>query len=101
MPGKPKVTAREKQKAVERYMVKDATVRDLAKEHDVSEQAIYLWVKEAKADAVEAARVSHMSPRQLQQDSRINKDLRIMQLEDELSKVKTKLFEYMLKHEEI
>lgn len=101
MPGKPKVTAREKQKAVERYMVKEATVKQLAKEHRVSEPAIYQWINQAKIEAAEAARVDHMTPKQLQQDSRINKDLQIKQLQDENSKLKTKLFELLLKHNEL
>lgn len=101
MPAKPKRSPKDKARAVERYMAKQSGVKELAKEYGVSEPAIYQWIQAAKVQAAESARTAHFSPNQVAQDSRINKDLHIKQLEKENRELKSKLFELMLKHDEI
>lgn len=101
MPGKAKRSPKDKQRAVERYMAKEVGVKQLAKEYGVSEPAIYQWITAARQSAVEQTRLSSLSPKQLEQDIRINKDLRIQSLEREVADLKQKLFNLLLKHNEI
>lgn len=101
MPAKPKRSAKDKQKAVERYMAKDAGVKQLAKEYGVSEPAIYQWITAARQQASVDARAQVIGAKGMETEARISKDLKIQGLEKENRDLKHKLFELLLKHGEI
>lgn len=100
MPRKTTRSQKEIDSAVKRYLAGEA-VNGLTKEYKISRAGLYLWIRKAKEGATTEARNRDLGPKGVEQESRINKDLRLKQLEQENEVLKRKLFELMVKHKEL
>ena len=85
----PKVSAREKQKAVDRILSREATVRHEAKRLGVSEPAVYQWLTKAKIEMVSAAQTDHMSPQQLNQHEKLNLKVQLEMANKKISELES------------
>jgi transposase len=85
--------------AVKRYLDGENATK-VAKTYKVSRAGLYLWIKKRQEAAVEAAHEKDLGPRGVEQETRINKDLRLKQLEEENRKLKARLFQLMNKYGE-
>lgn len=100
MPRKPTRSQKEIDAAVKRYIAGES-VNGLTKEYKISRAGLYLWIRKAKQGAATEARNRDLGPKGVEQETRINKDLRLKQLEQENEILKRKLFEMMIKHKEL
>jgi hypothetical protein len=85
--------------AIKRYLAGES-VNGLSKEYRISRAGMYLWLKKAKAEATQVKHVREVGKRGVEQEVRINKDLRLKQLEEENKKLKDRLFQLMNKYGE-
>lgn len=88
------------EQAVRRYLAGEK-VPVLAKHYRISRPGFYLWVKKFKAAALERDSRFDMSPQAIESAEIYKRDVEIGALRLELSRVKKKLFEIMVKHSEI
>lgn len=87
-------SAADHRRAAQRYLNKEASARELATEYGVSEAVIYKWVSELRQTEDTAAR-QRLIPG-VEVSGRSSTDL-----EEENRKLRAKLVELMLKHDEI
>jgi transposase-like protein len=99
-PRRPMRTEEEINRAVKRAMTGEAVVT-IAKEYKVSRAALYQWIAKARDRAATAARDREIGPNGRATEDRISKELRLKALEHENKQLKQKLFDLMLKHNEI
>jgi transposase-like protein len=83
--------------AVRRYMQGESAA-SLARQYKISRAGMYLWIKKAREGAAQQARMREIGAEGISRETRINKDLRIRQLENENRELKQRLFDLMLKH---
>lgn len=100
MPRKPTRSQKEIDAAVKRYLAGES-VNGLTKEYRISRAGLYLWIRKAKEGAATQARNRELGPKGMEQETRINKDLRLKQLEQENEQLKRKLFEMLVRHNEL
>lgn len=95
-----KVSAEEKQKAVDSFHVKEATVRQIAKRLRVSTPAVYQWIEADRKARAEEAQTSHINPVQIEQHKRLTckaqleiANRKIAQLERIIARMSVQLYE--------
>lgn len=83
------------ERAVERYLAGEAA-STLAKEHRVSRQGFYLWVKRHKDARINKAKYANMTAENIDKSQKVDMAIENSALKAENDRLKQKLFELML-----
>lgn len=81
--------------AVKRYLAREGSVEELAKEYKVSRPGFYLWIKRYKEDLVAQAKRAGMSAESIEASDKVNLAIENQAMKVEITRLKQKLFELM------
>lgn len=83
------------ERAVERYLAGEPA-SELAKEHRMSRQGFYLWVKNYKEAQISKAKYANMTAGSIDKSQKVDLAIENTALKAEVERLKQKLFEIML-----
>lgn len=101
MAGKPKVTDAVKALVFRRYMSKDASVAQLAREYRVSQPAIYQWIEKEKTKEVKKLRAKEIGSKGMEDERRISKDLELEELRKENAYLRDALIKMKIRYRDL
>lgn len=83
------------ERAVERYLAGEPA-SSLAKEHRMSRQGFYLWIRAYKDARVNKAKYANMTAESIDKSQKVDLAIENAALKAEVTRLKQKLFEMML-----